>query len=344
MAQKRIYDLTQDTAPTTDHSIPIDKSGNAAATRVTIANLLQKIRVGVQSYGGNARGTAAVDLQITRTANTQVASGNYATVAGGYGNTASGANDTVGGGYYNTASGTEATVGGGNTNAASQAGSTVAGGNSNVASGVNAIVAGGQGNTASGAAAGVGAGFTNLASGVDAFVGGGYINTVSADYSWTPGGRSALANKYGQGAHAAGYFAAAGDAQHSWLVARRQVTSHTDTTWYTLFLDGASLPITLLPNTLWQFQVMVVGVTAARAQMWAYSITGIIGRDAGGPIGTGLFTSTVTPIYESDAAYDCQVVGDSTNGALGIQVRRNGGTNYNVRWVANVEIVEVTFP
>ena len=39
--------------------------------------------------GGNARGIYAVDLQMVRTANTQVASASYSTVAGGYGNTAS---------------------------------------------------------------------------------------------------------------------------------------------------------------------------------------------------------------------------------------------------------------
>ena len=54
--------------------------------------------------GGNARGPYAVDLQMFRTANTQVASGSYSTVAGGYGNTASAQNSTVTGGWFNTAS------------------------------------------------------------------------------------------------------------------------------------------------------------------------------------------------------------------------------------------------
>ena len=69
--------------------------------------------------GGNARGPYAVDLQMFRTANTQVASGSYSTVAGGYGNKASATNSTVAGGYGNTASGTYSTVAGGYNSTAS---------------------------------------------------------------------------------------------------------------------------------------------------------------------------------------------------------------------------------
>lgn len=88
--------------------------------------------------GGNARGANAVDLQTTRNAAAQVASG---------------ANSTVGGGERNTASGTRATVAGGVNNTASGANATVGGGNGNVASGSNAVVAGGLSNSAVGATA-----------------------------------------------------------------------------------------------------------------------------------------------------------------------------------------------
>ena len=69
--------------------------------------------------GGNARGIYAVDLQRFRTANTQVASGQNSTVAGGIANTALGASSTVAGGYYNTASESYSTVAGGYYNTAS---------------------------------------------------------------------------------------------------------------------------------------------------------------------------------------------------------------------------------
>src|SRR5208337_4530841 len=74
----------------------------------------------------------------------------YATVSGGFQNTASGGYSTVGGGLSNTANGSNTIVGGGQTNTASNLCATVGGGVSNTASNVNAVVAGGDGNTASG--------------------------------------------------------------------------------------------------------------------------------------------------------------------------------------------------
>jgi hypothetical protein len=55
--------------------------------------------------GGNNRGSKAVDLQMIRGINTQVASGNYAVISGGENNTASGSVAFVGGGTSNIASG-----------------------------------------------------------------------------------------------------------------------------------------------------------------------------------------------------------------------------------------------
>jgi hypothetical protein len=67
----------------------------------------------IQRGGGNQRGLHAVDLQSSRSANTQVASGNYSVISGGYSNTASGTSSTVGGGGSNTASGDYSAIPGG---------------------------------------------------------------------------------------------------------------------------------------------------------------------------------------------------------------------------------------
>jgi hypothetical protein len=139
-----------------------------------------------------------------------------------------------------------------------------------------------------------------------------------------------------------GVFAALGDARASRRVVRRAISSHTDTTWYTLFTDGASGLLSIPTDTLWQFRVMVVGLTSGAPQRWAYTVTGAIVNDGGSTSLVG--TPTVTVISESDAAYDCQVVADDANDALLIQVRRNGGSSYNVRWVASVELAAVTYP
>ena len=98
--------------------------------------------------GGNARGTNAVDLQTTRSAVTQVASGTRSFVGGGERNTASNTNNVVAGGYQNTASGgfsniIPAAVCGGGVNTANSMGSFVGGGRANTASNDYSIVGSG---------------------------------------------------------------------------------------------------------------------------------------------------------------------------------------------------------
>jgi hypothetical protein len=92
--------------------------------------------------GGNVRGNYAVDLQILRTAATQVASGSQSVVLGGQSNTASATQSTVCGGINNNASGQQSAVLGGNANGASGLGAVSLGGSSNVASGNNSITMG----------------------------------------------------------------------------------------------------------------------------------------------------------------------------------------------------------
>ncbi|MEI7464019.1 MAG: glycosyl hydrolase family 28-related protein [Burkholderiales bacterium] len=65
------------------------------------------------AVGGNTRGANALDLQTSRTAATQVASGQYSAVHGGYANTASAIGATVAGGSTNTANGSYTWVPGG---------------------------------------------------------------------------------------------------------------------------------------------------------------------------------------------------------------------------------------
>ena len=152
-----------------------------------------------------------VNLGVSSTTGTATSDSEYATVGGGYSNTASGTKATVGGGASNTASGFCATVGGGasnlaaydgeggymtigggNSNTASNDRATVGGGSSNSASGVSATVGGGYSNSASGSNATVSGGNNNTASGTYATVGGGYYNTAAGDYSWAGGANMQL--------------------------------------------------------------------------------------------------------------------------------------------------------
>lgn len=139
--------------------------------------------------GGNARGRSAVDLQVRRTAATQVASGKWSAILGGYNNTASADASGVFAGNNNKASAAFAIVLGGRNNIASGITSTVLAGNSGAASGVGAAVLGGNGNKASGNYSAAG-GYNNTASNTYAAAFGGSGNTASGNGSAALGGSS----------------------------------------------------------------------------------------------------------------------------------------------------------
>ncbi|MCP4703540.1 MAG: hypothetical protein GY865_02940, partial [candidate division Zixibacteria bacterium] len=107
------------------------------------------------------------------------ASGDYATVGGGYGNEASGIGSTVGGGTTNTANEWVGTVGGGEGNSASGASSTVGGGGFNAASGASSTVGGGSQNSNAGNYSTISGGSSNNI-------------TATADYSYLFGIQSTL--------------------------------------------------------------------------------------------------------------------------------------------------------
>ena len=179
--------------------------------------------------GGNARGTYATDLQKSRINNDHVASGDYATIAGGANNLASGIGATIGGGDTNAAKGIATTVGGGAGNTAglsvasgdystigggadnittkdyatiaggfslSAIGSysTIAGGTTNIASSDYSTIGGGKSNNATGIYATIGGGSGNITDDDYATVGGGLNNSALWEYSTVAGGRSNTIN------------------------------------------------------------------------------------------------------------------------------------------------------
>lgn len=144
--------------------------------------------------GGNARGSNAVDLQLSRALNTQVASGTASTIAGGANNIASGIASVVSGGGTSIASGNYSTVAGGANNIASAVNSTVGGGQVNTSSAYASTVSGGYSNTASINYSTVCGGQSNIAStNTHATVIGGSTNTASGQYS-VAGGKSNTAS------------------------------------------------------------------------------------------------------------------------------------------------------
>jgi hypothetical protein len=124
-------------ASTTDVDLAITPKGAGA--------LLAQTPDGT-TVGGNKRGTNSVDLQTNRSANTQVASGNFSAVNGGQNNTASGVQSSVSGGTSNVAGGTQSSVSGGGFNSASGTYSCIIGGSGNFASGSGSTAMGLQSN------------------------------------------------------------------------------------------------------------------------------------------------------------------------------------------------------
>jgi hypothetical protein len=278
--------------------------------------------------GGNARGFHAVDLQTLRNANTQVASGSYSVIGGGVVNTSSGDYSTVGGGVLNTSSGNTSTVGGGANNTSSGDYSTVGGGANNTSSGNTSTVGGGFGNTSSG----------NYST-----VGGGYGNTSSGTVSTVGGGFGAKATRHGETSHASGIFSAAGDAQHTVLIARRDTTDATANV--VLTLDGGTPSstnrLTLPAETTWSLGIKLAAYNDTDNTGAWWTIRGGVRRNAAN--GTAMIGSL---IVERDSegtmsGTSASIVADDTNEAL--EIRVTGLVSKNIRWVAVVDISQVSY-
>ena len=141
--------------------------------------------------------------------------------------------------------------------------------------------------------------------------------------------------------NASGKFANAGDAQGGTYILRRSIT-HVNADWYQLFLDGASIQLLIPTNTVWTFDILLVGTTVNQGKSWSYKIEGIIERDNAN--NTTLLASTVTDIYETDDVdFDARVTADDTTEALLIEVQDSSSGNDTVRWTAKVSTAEVTF-
>lgn len=87
------------------------------------------------------------------------------------------------------------------------------------------------------------------------------------------------------------------------------------------------------------FKALVTGRDTATGNSGAYRVEGVIKRGTGAASTAIVGTVTTTTIAEDVAGWDVTAVADTTNGALDIQV--TGAASTTIRWVANVEIVEV---
>jgi len=233
--------------------------------------------------------------------------------------------------------------GGCNTISGYSAGSTLSGGYLN--------------NICSSAASVIGGGYCNVISStaLTSVIGGGCQNVACGQYSAISGGFQAKTYLYGQQANASGQFSAVGDAQSSYMVARKVATLNASGTSI-MSLDGTGVTGLIIPdgnNRTWLVYVDWVIVCTVLG-------TGTSGSLAVGNsrVGTDSFlfkivggTSSISGITNianhNDAgmasANITEAVGASQELQLTLVAPSSAGTASTFRAVANVRIVELAW-
>ena len=140
------------------------------------------------TVAGGYHNTASDEVSFVGGGILNLASGYASGITSGEQNTANGPGSAIGGGYHNAASGGTSAISGGYYNTASEDGSAIGGGEYNTASGMYSAVGGGEENTASGYNSAIGSGYRNSASGEGSAIGGGYQNIASGYNSAIGGG------------------------------------------------------------------------------------------------------------------------------------------------------------
>lgn len=114
---------------------------------------LQAQQTDSTATGGNARGANAVDWQTIRSTAAQVASGQYSSIAGGYGNTASGSTSSIVGGFGNSSTASYSFTGAGYLNNTTGLYGVLVGGSTNSSTGYFNFIGGGFTNSGTASAA-----------------------------------------------------------------------------------------------------------------------------------------------------------------------------------------------
>jgi len=357
------------TAPNTTTNVDSLSAGNGLSTTDIDIALLPRANGAFlldipdsSITGGNKRGTNAIDLQISRTASTQVASGNYA-VAIGYSNTASNTSATAIGqlnianaigstalGYSNTSSGSYSTTSGFTNTAAGT--SSIAMGASNSVSNDNSIGIG-IANTASGYRS-VSIGVLNSATGSTSYCFGNgntanRTNAVAIGYSSTAAGDGAIAIgnnvntflQHGRISFSSGAIGTSGDIQKSFYILKGRTT---DATPKTLTSDNGSITtasvIVLQNNNVFRFKGSIVGKQTGTTNIAVWDIDGVIVRGAG--VATTVLTiANINLVTNAPGWGTPTLTADTTLGGLTVNVIGLAATN--IQWVADIETSEVVY-
>ena len=143
-----------------------------------------------------------------------------------------------------------------------------------------------------------------------------------------------------------GFFATPGDAEVSRYIMRCSTTNKTPTEF---FMNGSTTRALIPASSRWHVDIRVVASTDDANQTWASfhrkvmiarktlaSTTALVGSDQ--VIGSDIGSDNGSP----PADWSIQISADITNGALKIEAI--GDTTFPVRWVAEINTVEITYP
>jgi len=291
------------------------------------------------SAGGNVRGANAVDLQTSRSAATQVASGASSFTAG----------------INNTASGVSAFAAGEKATASGQGAVSFGGTTSGIASGASSFVAAMRSGTCSGDNAvafcrdgGLHTGVRSFSHGEVPGHGSGNVTSQAAvGFSGAEAtaettfsvGYYAQATRYGQKAFANGSFVTSsfGQAQFVIFILRRKTTDATATT---LMLDGSTTRLTIPSGKMMLTDILISGIKSDGSAAACYKRKVAIKNVAGTTALVGTVETIGTDI-EDNAGTDVAITADDTNDALQINVTGIAAETW--RWVAVVEGLEIAY-
>jgi hypothetical protein len=321
------------------------------------------------SAGGNKRGQYAVDLQMSRSSQAMVASGNFSAILGGSNNTVIGANSVAAGSGNSVNGGTSVAIGQNNsstnTNSYSFGNENLSNGVSsysigryNNASGTGAVAIGGSigtYNTASSTRS-VAIGESNTASFTNAFAIGyfnnssalnsfaiGSNNNASGNYSFALGVNADTQGSYGKMSFANGRFGVNGDAQNSKIILRCATSGATSAIMSSDPSVGPSITnqIILPSQGAFRFKGSIVVKRQGSVDCAAWEIDGLIVR-SGNEATTTLVVGNVN-VISNIPSYNAPTL--TANTALGgLRITANGSAVplLGLRWVATIETTEVS--
>jgi hypothetical protein len=299
-----------------------------------------------------------------------VFSNNWCSIVNGNNNTISSSiGSTIAGGHNNfilhrplaTSVGSSAFIGGGRHNlismglTGSSLNTAIIGGTFNsIRDGNNNVIVGGQQNSISLYINDILTGSPFVPSISNIFIGGGLRNLILSSRSAIVGGEDNICGnafnsiilggsggktiRRGEVVNANGFFTNPGDAQHSSLVAKLNTTDNT--TNLSLTLDGVN-KINIPEKTTCTFEIKLSAYNDTDAAAAGWIFRGVIKRN--GSNTTSLVGSVIEENWK-DASMNnttANVVADDTNEALDIRV--TGLTGKNIRWVAVVDISQVSY-